>query len=311
MAEEPELGYLGTAGAVSCYLARTERPWEADIDAIVISVGGTLGTLGHAVSRELPDADWETIGFDTITPELPQVLDIRNGGLESLRFALLATPHDGGSFQDPTLPAIAVATESVVRKAADVGAVALGLPLLGSGSLGFEPGAVADEAIPAAVKALPGVDGGSLQRLVFLCRDRATEDAILAAWNGETSAADLAGGVSSDRVDPTVGIPLERDRLGVAPYVSMMATVISDRSTPLPLSVGVFGEWGSGKSYSWGCCGKRSVGWQAPATPPTCMRLSRSASTPGTTPMPTCGPASATRSFAGSQGPARVRRNAA
>ncbi|WP_432847846.1 P-loop NTPase fold protein [Amycolatopsis sp. CA-161197] len=231
---------------------RTDRPWEAGIDAIVISVGGTFGTLGHAVSREFPEVDWAAIEFDSITPGLPQVLDLRDSVTGSLRFALLATPHDGGSFQDPTLPAIATSTEAVVQAAAKAGAVALGLPLLGAGSLGFEPDAVAAVAIPAAVKALQGLDGGSLQRLVFLCLDIATEDAIRAAWSGETSAADLAGGVSSDRVDPNVGIPLDRDRLGVAPYVSMMAAVIADRSTPLPLSVGVFGEWGSGKSYFMG-----------------------------------------------------------
>jgi hypothetical protein len=40
--------------------------------------------------------------------------------------------------------------------------------------------------------------------------------------------------------------------MGVAPYVSMLATVICDRDTKMPLSVGVFGEWGSGKSYFMG-----------------------------------------------------------
>jgi KAP family P-loop domain len=32
----------------------------------------------------------------------------------------------------------------------------------------------------------------------------------------------------------------------------MLATVISDPATPMPLSVGIFGEWGSGKSYFMG-----------------------------------------------------------
>jgi KAP family P-loop domain len=63
---------------------------------------------------------------------------------------------------------------------------------------------------------------------------------------------ELAGGISSDRVDPTEGIPLERDDLGVGDYVTMFATIIADKQTPMPLSFGLFGEWGSGKSYFMG-----------------------------------------------------------
>jgi hypothetical protein len=35
-------------------------------------------------------------------------------------------------------------------------------------------------------------------------------------------------------------------------YVGMLAAVIARRETPLPLSIGLFGEWGSGKSYFMG-----------------------------------------------------------
>lgn len=66
------------------------------------------------------------------------------------------------------------------------------------------------------------------------------------------TAYDLAGGFSADAVDPTTGIPLERDDLGVSTYVAMLATVIADEKTPLPLSIGLFGEWGSGKSTFMG-----------------------------------------------------------
>ncbi|MET0684016.1 MAG: P-loop NTPase fold protein [Solirubrobacteraceae bacterium] len=76
-------------------------------------------------------------------------------------------------------------------------------------------------------------------------------DQILAGA-ADAAALELAGGVSSDLVDPTQGIDLERDRLGVRDYVTMFATVIADRNTPMPLSIGLFGEWGSGKSYFMG-----------------------------------------------------------
>jgi hypothetical protein len=62
----------------------------------------------------------------------------------------------------------------------------------------------------------------------------------------------LAGGMSTDRVDPNLGIPQERDYLGTSMWVSMLATVMADRDTPMPLSLGIFGEWGSGKSYFMG-----------------------------------------------------------
>ncbi len=67
-----------------------------------------------------------------------------------------------------------------------------------------------------------------------------------------SSEFSLAGGVSSDSVDPTKGIALETDHLGVADYVTMFATVIAEKKTPMPLSIGLFGEWGSGKSYFMG-----------------------------------------------------------
>jgi KAP family P-loop domain len=61
----------------------------------------------------------------------------------------------------------------------------------------------------------------------------------------------LQGGTSSDAVDPTLGIPLAHDQLGIGVYVGMLATLIADSGTP-PVSIGLFGEWGAGKSYFMG-----------------------------------------------------------
>jgi hypothetical protein len=61
----------------------------------------------------------------------------------------------------------------------------------------------------------------------------------------------LVGGVDSDLVVWDRRRPLV-DRLDVGTYVTMFATVIANRDTPLPLSIGLFGEWGSGKSYFMG-----------------------------------------------------------
>ncbi len=62
----------------------------------------------------------------------------------------------------------------------------------------------------------------------------------------------LAGGVSKDLVDPNEYIKPNQDKLGVLPYATMLANVIAAGNTPLPLSIGLFGEWGSGKSFFMG-----------------------------------------------------------
>ncbi|WP_406630058.1 P-loop NTPase fold protein [Amycolatopsis sp. WGS_07] len=241
-------------GGTSCRLVRTHRPWTAGIDAIAVSVGGILGSLGRAVSERFPDAGWDSVDYEAIVPERPLVLRFRTDDRDSLQFAVLVTPHEGGGSGPPTLPAIATATDAGIRLAASTNSGSFGLPLLGTGDLGFDEAEVAAVAIPAAVKALQETSG--LRRLVFVCTSEEAEDAIRAAWKAAAvtrfSSVELAGGVSNDLVDPTLGIPLDRDRLGVSPYVSMLATVIADRNTLPPLSVGVFGEWGSGKSYFMG-----------------------------------------------------------
>lgn len=67
----------------------------------------------------------------------------------------------------------------------------------------------------------------------------------------------LTGGISADLVDPDQGISREKDDLGVSTYVAMMATAIAGTDTKLPLSIGLFGEWGSGKSYFMGLLRKQ------------------------------------------------------
>jgi hypothetical protein len=67
-----------------------------------------------------------------------------------------------------------------------------------------------------------------------------------------TSYGELAGRISADRVDPTKGISLKHDDLDLRVYVTMFATAIAREKTPMPLSIGIFGEWGSGKSTFMG-----------------------------------------------------------
>ncbi|KUN80268.1 hypothetical protein AQJ66_26370 [Streptomyces bungoensis] len=223
----------------------TDKPWDLPVDAVVLSVGAGLGRLAVAVRGQFPQAPWDSVPFDEITPDRPWRLLLRTRRTPGAGpwLAVLATPHaQGGSA--PTLDSIARATKTAIREAADAGATSVGVPMLATGSLGLPMSTVARVAVPTAVSACRP----PLRHLVFLVQDEEDVPVLTAA----RTSVPLAGGTSSDWVDPNAGIPLAEDHLGVAPYVSMLAAVISDRTTPTPLSVGVFGEWGSGKSYFMG-----------------------------------------------------------
>lgn len=85
----------------------------------------------------------------------------------------------------------------------------------------------------------------------------ADEDTGFAADIAGDRSQVLAGGISADLVDFDRGIPREEDDLGVSTYVAMMAAAIVRKDTRLPLSIGLFGEWGSGKSYFMGLLRKQ------------------------------------------------------
>lgn len=74
--------------------------------------------------------------------------------------------------------------------------------------------------------------------------------ALLGTGGGVTGQ--LAGGVSADLVRPDRGLRTSDDHMAMSTYVGMMATVVARADTPLPLSIGLFGEWGSGKSTFMG-----------------------------------------------------------
>ncbi|WP_067679981.1 P-loop NTPase fold protein [Nocardia miyunensis] len=255
--ERPAPIELGELDGITYSIAQTHEPWLLDIDAIVVSVGSGFGSLGNALRHQFDDSVWPTIPFGDITPQHPIVIALPKGNRTDVTLgrAVLVSPHvDGNESSGITDGTLATATRNALDSAATANARRIGMPLLGTGSL-FKPAEQAARIIvPAAIDTMQRQSARMVDQLVFLCQDDTTADAITAQFTATVSGdssnpTPLAGGVSTDLVDPNVGIPLNEDRLGVAPYVAMLATVIADQSTPLPLSVGIFGEWGSGKSY--------------------------------------------------------------
>src|SRR3954464_9027662 len=70
----PTVTRVRTVGEVSFSVATTTRPWELGVDALVISVGDTLGGLGEAVRKPLPELPWKELSYRSVGPDAPRSL---------------------------------------------------------------------------------------------------------------------------------------------------------------------------------------------------------------------------------------------
>jgi KAP family P-loop domain len=109
--------------------------------------------------------------------------------------------------------------------------------------------------LPDPLLAALHCDGTELRlRLRSAIADRIPDD-DLHAWDSVLGLSQLESPFTSDHVPvanrrrgDALTEPLP-DQLNFDAYVTMLATMIARKSTAMPVSIGLFGEWGSGKSY--------------------------------------------------------------
>jgi hypothetical protein len=109
------------------------------------------------------------------------------------------------------------------------------------------------QSLPVALKALTQMQAARLRQ------NRFEEDAAhlistleMIANTGQAPPARpaLLAGAAADTVpEPGNGRVRAADQLGIAADVEMLVSVLLATDTPLPLAVGLFGDWGSGKSF--------------------------------------------------------------
>lgn len=109
--------------------------------------------------------------------------------------------------------------------------------------------------LPNELTAMLGADNGELAMRLREGIGRSWPSESQEVWTSVLGLDRLATRFASDFVpwserrhagQPAVPLP---DQLQLDAYVTMLATTIVRKTTAMPLSIGLFGEWGSGKSY--------------------------------------------------------------
>jgi len=251
---EGSIEHVAQIGSIRIGVALTDRPWQLGLDALVLSVGQVLGGLADAASAAFSSLPWDQINLDLISPASPYVLHNSSGVVPKV--FILASAHRLDERRSVAVGSAAEATTQALRAAVAAGAASVGVPLVGAGRLALGIREMAEAIYRQVVPALGDLQDSVLEDVVLFDRARTTVDLIreVVAGGGRaaTLSTELQGGIASDAVDAKAEITLDKDYLSIGPYVSMLATLVADATTPVPLSIGIFGEWGSGKSYFMG-----------------------------------------------------------
>ncbi len=242
---------LTTRGGTSFYAAVDDKPFLRPVDLIVLPAGPTAerGNLARALDEHI-SADQANERLSTmmrllqerapprIDPDTPLVFPLPAGaGLPP--FAAHATCE--GPNGDVTVDNAAIATAAVIDLAAKQGLRRVNVPLVGAGLGALDEG----EVVTACLRALlvrPAIEG--VDEITFTSPSpvaRVAAEALMAG-RAQSFSNDLVGGA---------------DLLNVDAEVSALAETLLLREVEPPLVAGIFGGWGSGKSFAMHLMQKR------------------------------------------------------
>ena len=214
-------------------------PTPTNILLAALAYGYQRGGVGQFMLQALADRRVTPVSFSELTQLVP-------GLAEQVTPQLLETAQQAGEraewFGDLSLV-------SLFERAADYAAGTIGRPEIHVRHLVAAVVLAAD--LDPPVLAGLGVTADELPDLLLSAvRGQAPGD-DQQAWEA-LLAPPLAGGISREFVDPRFRITRADDDLNRGVWAGMFAAVMADKETPLPLSVGLFGAWGSGKSHFMG-----------------------------------------------------------
>lgn len=244
---------LTTRGGTSFYAAVDDKPFLRAVDLVVLPTGPNpvenRGMLARALDEHL-SADQANERLATvmrlleeraqrrIDPDTPIVFPLPAGaGLPP--FGAHATCE--GANGDVTIDNAAAATAAVIDLAVKQGLRRVNVPLVGAGMAELDEG----EVVTACLRALlvrPGIEG--VDEITFTSPSpvaRVAAEALMAG-RAQSFSNDLVGGA---------------DLLNVDAEVSALAETLLLREVEPPLVAGIFGGWGSGKSFAMHLMQKR------------------------------------------------------
>jgi dephospho-CoA kinase len=226
-------------------VVRHDKGWTLTADAFVLPLG-IMGALSGSTFRALLSEQIDPIQFEKIiknavntglTPEEPKVLRQDVGRVKYLILATAFAPN-GKILPGQALAAIVSIEYSFQR---------IVLPLLGASNMGSE--AVLDQFHTAII----GSQRAAPLHIIIVVIDDKTETLARQRLRdleapGDTVA--LAPATLPHFINDAIGDDKPcQDRLGLEAEARTFARLLACQGTTLPLAIGLFGNWGSGKSF--------------------------------------------------------------
>jgi peptidoglycan hydrolase-like protein with peptidoglycan-binding domain len=240
----PETVFLAKKEGTRVSIATTGDPWTLGVDALVVPIGSRaqLGGLGEALLsflRSKGESEVEAFKHNVLAaappslmPDEPKAITVPDilTALGIPTYIIFATAEGESGF---SVADAGRAAQATIRVAAEVGVSRLALPVLGTGHGKLPPARAAKEILHGVLAMLPG---GWIEEVILTTLD---EDVVTALR-----------GMSVARIPRFDAEGFEgEDRLGITPDVNAFASLMASRNLEPPLSIGLFGDWGSGKSF--------------------------------------------------------------